>query len=64
MPHFKRMKIKKFLSEFELLAKGATIMDEEKCEYVVSYCKEKEAKFIRTLSGYGQGVWYSLEMSS
>src|SRR5260370_14297507 len=45
-PHFKGTKIKKFLSEFELLAKGARIMDEEKCEYVVSYCKEKQEKFI------------------
>ena len=45
-PQFRGRKIKKFLYEFELQAKSAKLSDAQKCEYVVSYCKEKEAKFI------------------
>ena len=59
-PCFKGKKLKKFLHKFELLAKGARITDEQKCEYVVMYCKEKEAKFIQTLPGFKEGEWETL----
>ena len=45
-PQFKGRKVKKFLYKFELQAKSARLMDTQKCEYIVSYCKDKEAKFI------------------
>src|SRR5260370_38230780 len=60
-PHFKGKKLKKFLHEFELLAKGARIINEQKCEYVVTYCKEKEVKFIQTLPGFEEGEWETLK---
>ena len=60
-PQFRGRKIKKFLYEFELQAKSARLSDAQKCEYVVSYCKEKEAKFIRTLLGYESQQWDDLK---
>ena len=60
-PQFRGRKIKKFLYEFELQAKSAKLSDAQKCEYVVSYCKEKEAKFIRTLPGYESQQWNDLK---
>src|SRR5260370_20586257 len=58
--HFKGKKLKKFLHKFELLEKGARITNEQRCEYVVMYWKEKEVKFIQTLPGYGEGDWETL----
>ena len=60
-PQFIGRKIKKFLYEFELQAKSAKLSDAQKCEYVVPYCKEKEAKFIQTLPGYESQQWDDLK---
>ncbi len=60
-PHFKGKKINKFLHEFELQAQSARLTNEQRCEYIVLYCKEKEAKFIQTLSGYLIQDWLMLK---
>src|SRR5260221_11420023 len=60
-PQFRGRKIKKFLYEFKLQAKSAKLSDAQKCEYVVSYCKEKEAKFIQTLPDYESQQWDDLK---
>lgn len=48
-------KEKEIFSEFELQAKA------QKCDYVISYCKESEAKFIRTLPRYELRCWNKLK---
>src|SRR5258708_29437558 len=58
---FRGRKIKKFLYEFKLQAKSAKLSDAQKCEYIISYCKEKEDKFIRTLPGYESQQWDDLK---
>src|SRR5260370_39924974 len=60
-PQFRGRKIKKFLYEFELQAKSTKLSDAQKCEYIISYCKEKEAKFIQTLPGYESQQWDDLK---
>ena len=60
-PHFKGKKILKFLCEFELQAQSARLMDAQCCEYLVSYCTEREAKFVQTLPGYDLKLWDNLK---
>ncbi len=60
-PQFRGRKIKKFLYEFELQVKSAKLSDAQKCKYIISYCKEKEAKFIWTLPGYDSHQWDELK---
>src|SRR5260370_29610196 len=59
--HFKGKKILKFLHEFELQAQSARLTDAEHCEYLVSYCKDREAKFVQTLPGYNLKLWDDLK---
>ncbi|KAF8344047.1 uncharacterized protein EI90DRAFT_3114716 [Cantharellus anzutake] len=60
-PRFKGKNIDKFLREFRLLAKTSQLTDEQKCLYLTSYCKEREAEFIRTLDGYETHDWTFLK---
>jgi len=36
-------------------------MDTQKCNYVISYCKDVEATFIKTLPGYVHRRWDDLK---
>ncbi len=36
-------------------------MDAQCCEYLVSYCMEREAKFVQTLPGYDLKLWDNLK---
>jgi hypothetical protein len=49
------------LYDFELLASGAHLTDEQKCDYILSYCTEREAKFIRTLESWHNRIWFMLK---
>ncbi|KAF8329126.1 uncharacterized protein EI90DRAFT_3125448 [Cantharellus anzutake] len=60
-PRFKGKNIDKFLREFRLLAKTSQLTDEQKCLYLTSYCREREAEFIRTLDGYENRDWTLLK---
>ncbi|KAF8310919.1 uncharacterized protein EI90DRAFT_3138961 [Cantharellus anzutake] len=60
-PRFRGKKVKKFLYEFELQARSAQLSNVQKCEYVVSYCTEREAKFIRTLTSFKTKLWSQLK---
>ncbi|KAF8320159.1 uncharacterized protein EI90DRAFT_3158169 [Cantharellus anzutake] len=60
-PRFKGKMITKFLREFELLADIASLTDAGKCAYMITYCTEKEAEFVRTLPGFETQNWPMLK---
>jgi len=42
-------------NDFTVERQCTRLTEEQKCEYLLSYCKEREAKFILTLDSYEEG---------
>ncbi|KAF8328514.1 uncharacterized protein EI90DRAFT_3125909 [Cantharellus anzutake] len=61
VPRFRGRQIIEFLSKYESLADAALFTEAQKCDFLTTYCTEKEVRFISMLDGFENPNWVLLK---